>query len=739
MANEVINPYQVWRDDVDTPLAGGGLRIYVNRTTTLGTAFSDEALTVAQSVNPYRLNGFGESLNDLKWSGKRTVEVYNSGDELIRTLNDVVTLVDTSSFAINFASVAAMAASTTLVAGDVAETQSYNADQDQGGARYIIEADTATVDDYLVIDLAPAGLQAKLLDVEENNNPYVAGAVGDGSTVDSTAVQRLLAVGGEIDLAGATLLVDGLTLALDARISGGTLLHSSFSATAMLTLSGNNRRLLFDGVTFDGNSANQVSTSAQEVVSSSVDATAGNIALVSFNQCTFQNGTEHDVRADATDSGNSVLFGFSECEFLGGLEATAAPYLPSSIHVSDGVSLLVENCYFDLNATPTAIGGRTAVRASASGALTNPGWVSVVDCTLNRMGMNADATNIFAAIHVQDVTQLIVGENRILSPQTGAIAVGAEVDVMEIVGNMADGLSGTNKLSAIEVIQTARAAPGNHWRIDANELEGIAGAGITVDGASAGVDASNLTVDDNIVDSPTGRAIVVGDVTDLSISGNEVNMANAVGIDAVALDQGGVSGIVDVKDNQIINVDGTAILGTSSSSGAIYAVDGNTIESVDTAIDVQNATSAFIKNNTMIDASVGVIDVGSLTNAYLDGNSYAGTTPTNFARNLGSITNLLVGENQWPQVDNSILQVTGAALPVTAHYHELTATTVTSATFAADVIGWVLVIKATASVTVNDSATINLAGGANYAMTDTDTLTLVWDGTAFQEVARSVN
>ncbi|MGI9251529.1 MAG: hypothetical protein ACR2PR_10065, partial [Pseudohongiellaceae bacterium] len=590
MANDVINPWQTFRDDKGVPLAAGGIRVRQNLTSTLGTAFSDSALSVPQSVNPYRLDLFGRVQADLRWSGKRTIDIYNDQDEFIRRINNVVTAVDTSTFAINFASVAAMAADTTLVAGDIAETQSYNAGQDQGGARYIIEADTATVDNYRVIDLNPAGLQAKLLDLEANNSPFNAGAVGDGVADDSTPVQALLTIGGDIDCDG-TFLVDALTAAIAFRMSGGgTLLHGAFTTTDMLTLSGSNLVMAFDGITIDGNSSNQSATAAIASINSTLDATAGNVSLVSFSGVTFQNGAEHNVRADATDVASQILFGFHECDFIGGLEATAAPFNPACIELSDGISGLVEDCYFDLNTTPAVIGGRAGVKTSASGALTNPGFLSVVGCTFNRMGANADSTNIFGAVHAQDVTQLVVGQNRFLSPQSAAVIFGAEVDVVEVVGNMADGLTGTNKRAAITGLVTARAAPGNHWRIDANTLEDVVGVGINIDGASAGVDASNVTIDDNVIDSPTAQAILVENITDLSVSGNDINLANATGIDAMEVDADGLSGVVDIKGNTIINVDGTAILAAVSASGAIYTVDGNTIESIDTAIDVQQGT-----------------------------------------------------------------------------------------------------------------------------------------------------
>ena len=50
MANEVVNPFQTYRDRKGVPLAGGTLRILEPGTSSLGTAFSDSALTIQQIV-----------------------------------------------------------------------------------------------------------------------------------------------------------------------------------------------------------------------------------------------------------------------------------------------------------------------------------------------------------------------------------------------------------------------------------------------------------------------------------------------------------------------------------------------------------------------------------------------------------------------------------------------------------------------------------------------------------------
>ena len=59
--------------------------------------------------------------------------------------------------------------------------------------------------------------------------------------------------------------------------------------------------------------------------------------------------------------------------------------------------------------------------------------------------------------------------------------------------------------------------------------------------------------------------------------------------------------------------------------------------------------------------------------------------------------------------------------------------------FDSGVAGQIIFIKAEHSVTITDGAALNLAGAINYAMTADDTLTLIFDGTNWYELARSVN
>ena len=70
----------------------------------------------------------------------------------------------------------------------------------------------------------------------------------------------------------------------------------------------------------------------------------------------------------------------------------------------------------------------------------------------------------------------------------------------------------------------------------------------------------------------------------------------------------------------------------------------------------------------------------------------------------------------------------------------ITAGTTAITDFDDGVVGQIIMIKATANITITDGAPIILSGGADYNMTDTDTLTLaMFDDQVWQEISRSVN
>ena len=740
MANDVINPRQVFRDKKGKPAQGGFLRVYVNRTTQIGTAFSDSALTIEQAVNPYPLDRYGATKGDLRWAGERTLELYDSDDNYIRTYNDVVTALDTSEFAINLASVADMVADQSLEIGDVVETQSYNADQGMGGARYLIVAgSTGTDDGYLYHDL-DNGLQAQLLDLEINNNFYVAGAIGNGATDDSDAVQALFSQGGEIDCSNGTFLATGLKIDSSARVTGdGTLLQSQFASQPLLELEGEDLFLQFEGITLDGDSANQVEESTLQTILSSCTTTG--VSVVQFNNVNFVNGNFRDIQVQGDDATTLVLYAFGGCNFVGGLEATDTPYAPAYAEF-ESANVLFENCYFDLDSDPDDIGGRGGILTAATAELTNPGWIHVFDNTFNRIGAVADVTSVIPSVYISDMGSASVVGNRFINSHGGAVGFRAEVTDVKVSENNINQLTGAHLLGGVYSEDTTYSAPGDNWDITANEFVEVGAIPVNISGASGGVDASNLYVNGNIIDTPFATAIVIQNIDTASIDDNQIDLDDVSDGNGIEIGTDGISGQVSIEGNEILNCGATAILNEVTSS-AVFNVNHNTIESADEAIRIINTTGAFITNNDMQSIDT-LITVGGLTDCTIEGNSAIDVTGT-YANVTDTITNLIVGENLWQQLDDTITEIAYAtSIAITAHYHRITggggALATITMPYAVD--GWVLTLTAEASTTLTETGgNLNL-GGTTRALDDpSDTLTLVYDqpNDAWNEMAFANN
>ncbi len=184
MTNSVINPYQTFRDSKGIRRAGGFVTFFVNNTTTLGTIYSDEALSVPQS-NPYQLNAAGQIEADVKYQGLMTMQVTNSDGSDIRTTDNVITTNASDSLRDDLASTAA-ALGKSLVQGSFIDS-----------VNTVISASTYTV------TAADRGTLIEQTSVQSTTVTLLAAAVAtEGFTVafrnnSSTGIWTIVGDGGE--------------------------------------------------------------------------------------------------------------------------------------------------------------------------------------------------------------------------------------------------------------------------------------------------------------------------------------------------------------------------------------------------------------------------------------------------------------------------------------------------------------------------------------------------------------
>ena len=253
MSNEIINPFQQFKDGGGTILARGSIEFFNN-----GQEVVQKTLITGD--NPYTLDDFGRIRGDVEYSGLATIVITNAAGLRIRRVDNVPALSDgnTDSITIYQESVAAMIADQSLVVGNIVRTQAYYAENDYGGARYeIVAAGTGTADNYLFIGLGN-GLQAKLLDKEKRCSFLYAGARGDGSD-DTRPMQAVINACRDIFVEGNFVFAaSNLTIGANRRFHGfGTMQQIPGSSGDLFQITSTAvTSVKFKGVTLDGNQNN---------------------------------------------------------------------------------------------------------------------------------------------------------------------------------------------------------------------------------------------------------------------------------------------------------------------------------------------------------------------------------------------------------------------------------------------------------------------------------------------------
>jgi len=245
MSNNLINPYQQFKDSTGQQRSNGTITFFVNTTTTLATVYSDEALTVAQS-NPYTLDAFGRILADVKYADILTIQLANKDGSDIETIDNVLTTNATGSLATDLLSTA-VAKGKSLVQGSFIDN-----------VNTVLSASTYTV------VLADRGSLIEQTSVQSTTVTLLPAATAtDGWTIafrnnSATGIWTIQGNGGEAINEGLTVilavgewcvLVSDGTSAWRALISNEPYLKAVTAITGNTTVDSGDRGLIFNAST----------------------------------------------------------------------------------------------------------------------------------------------------------------------------------------------------------------------------------------------------------------------------------------------------------------------------------------------------------------------------------------------------------------------------------------------------------------------------------------------------------
>jgi hypothetical protein len=317
---------------------------------------------------------------------------------------------------------------------------------------------------------------------------------------------------------------------------------------------------------------------------------------------------------------------------------------------------------------------------------------------------------------------------------THAIIIYGHYSVIE--GNTIDTISGSG--ADHEAIYTK----GSYITISNNVVKdgGDGGSGyITMKGAT---DSGHNIISGNVIVGATCSEAIYTN-SGCTIVGNTIHITTT---------GGGIRGIAsatdykfNVSDNKIVLAAGagngihlTDIKNSVISGNSILTTDGEGINIVKSAL-AQGAENLTITGNTIIAAGTGryAIDLADteinviITGNYLEGATTA--TVVNWNDSTG------VCKDNIGDISAKIPALADEATPTVAHGEVfITGGTTTITDFDDGVFGKTITIIAEHSLTITDGTNIFLSGSANWAMTATDTLTLIQkvDG-KWYEISRS--
>lgn len=509
------------------------------------------------------------------------------------------------------------------------------------------------------------------------------GAVGDGVTNDTSAFQNALNSGAEsVYVPDGTYLLDNFTVSNTKLFGSGTLKWNGPATTDWITIN-NNAEL--SGITFNGNaSVNTFITNTGGIYIVGTDC--------NINNCDFSNFRKYIIWTipDAATGGR-----VSNCRF------------------HDSGTIANSNALTIRSSNWTIVGNH----------FDGVNWGA--DAHMVRVGQFEDST--------QDVKNISITGNFFTNPRYTGIVLELYSKYVSITGNTFNNLQ-----QAIKIEREGNTV--NYITITGNTMNNL-----TIETA-LNLNGDYVVFANNIVTNMNG----VLDIGNYGIVANNY-IYNQTDATRPCIRQQNIFTGAKITGNTIRTTASDAI----SLGGLTGEVTGNSIENAGRyAIGISppvGSTNSFVVNNNITVGGVGGISFTSATkNTICEGNNCSGASSANYVMTYNDNwkSNLVSKWNiGWPGRANTYVIASGAITISQSDSICIVDTEGSAATDDLDTIDGAVCVGMTISlrtissarvVTVKDSAQLRLAG--DFVMDSTnDTITLVWTGSAWFEVARSNN
>lgn len=536
------------------------------------------------------------------------------------------------------------------------------------------------------------------------------GAVGDGVSDDTSSIQASINSGQAVYFPSGTYKISSALLIpsdCDLYSYGATIVLASGSNSHMLRVVSTASNVTISGFYIDGNSANN--TGGYGITNGS-----GGGTNITINQCTVINASSLGMYF-----GNCTTLLVKDCIVTGsgddGIAAAGTDIRLIGNYISTstghGIDIL-------------GVGGGDSYHVELSGNYSTGNTLS---------GINCGHTNSYVTIngnHCWANGTHGVGATGILKYAT--ITANVCWGNSSVVGN-ADNITAYNS-SNTDITVTGNSCYGGNNN------------GIHIGG-------NNIVIMGNIVDSPLYHGIAAQPNTGSSrcatISGNTIRSAGYSGIWLKSTQDATISGntisnsgnhgilleacdFVSVSGNTVRSSFGRGIINSTATTHC--SITGNTIVSNGShGIDLSNLTTSVISSNVIYNNTGWGITPGGTEG---DNAVFANYVKGNVSGQIDALNVTTMVNNNSVSGSKNVASAATLTLNNSGSNFYVTGTTnITS--ISASWTGRLVVLRFDDVLTVTDGGNLDLAG--NFVTTFKDTLTLMYDGTVWTEVSRSIN